>query len=385
MCILSCTKENSRETTAWDNGLRICQDHLNAIRQHVVDSSHSTLKPDGFNRGNGNVPIADGRSELVDDFVKVIVLLHFHTEVCMSKVRESYNEYSRHKGREQWSVSKALEYYEGLSWFPPNRVLLTGYLSANDFMASIRLGMNTDPGAGVAHGALSHRFQWHAIMRVMTNEFTEAYTTCWNHSPLQLFQSYFEGWGAEENVWGRSLDLQAHVGWGNPDNVLSDLRQSDMRAFSQSLSRRADRLDRRKRAVLDAIMDAVDANEVTRAAAMNHDAIGQQVHIWKKTGGPPQEVQDRLTNLLRWGPVERPELAACRVWQRLSSDPATATFAVSSHGARYRSAAGATGVLVRATTTTTDIDAATVNSSRHGLDTARYSMSVMGSQPRNES
>lgn len=133
-------------------------------------------------------------------------------------------------------LSLAMEYYEGYAWFPANRMLLGGLLSGPDFLKSVKMGHNKDPGAGKAHGEQSHRIQWHVLMREMTNSFTAVTAPGWTHSPLSLFFQLTQRYGS---IWGKLLDAQANPGWANPDNVKADVLTSGHANIAGSISRRA--------------------------------------------------------------------------------------------------------------------------------------------------
>lgn len=219
--VTSCGNAAGPETQGWNVG-ELCTHHFTTITAAYA---------------------LPGKASLVDDFVKVHVLLHFNTARCVARLQAFEVEMSRAalappghgitdprfanpKGHVTYlKLSRALEYFEGYCWFPANRALLGGLLSADAFNKSLRLGLNKDPGAGRMHGEQSHRIQWHAIMRCMTDDFrTPIHTGAgWKHSPLQLFYHFTQGDGATIGAWGKAMDAQANPGWGNPDNVVKDL------------------------------------------------------------------------------------------------------------------------------------------------------------------
>lgn len=383
MCaVLDCTGADARETARWRAELRICSRHLSDLRKYL-HSSASTLARDGTYDG-ADVVLPAPLDPIVDDYVKVIVLLQFCPELCMATLRESYQEYSLRK-EGNWSVSKALAHYEGICWFPENRIMLMGYLSAEAFEAQISLGLNTDPGAGIAHGSLSHRFQWHVIMRIMTDGFQSAYLDRegWSTSPLDLFMSYSIGYGQQHNAWGKSMDLQAHRGWGNPDNVLAQIRASDLQQFKESLDHRAERAQGRLRAVNDALGQLIEEG-VAPPAAFTESKLQQdivsQAHSYKKVGGPSAIAITRVERLIQggWGLTSTGDIAIA-LWLRLRSREATRTYAVSSKEPRYRQVAPL--VLSGRGEPLIEVDDARIRSSREGLNTSDFTMSVMGVTP----
>lgn len=199
---------------------------------------------------------------MVDDFVKVHALLQCNTVLCLAQIALLNAEmtaaamaplaphgvtderFANPKGKLTYlKLSRALEYYEGYCWFPANRALLSGLLTSAGFEQSMLLGFNKDPGAGRMHGEQSHRIQWHAIMRLMTNNFqTPIHTAAgWKHSPVQLFHSFLIGPGAlvpPKGAWGRAMDTQGNPGWGNPDNVVKDILNSQVVLVREALQRR---------------------------------------------------------------------------------------------------------------------------------------------------
>ena len=172
------------------------------------------------------VPAAPGPQ---DDFVKVHVLLQYNTALCLTKIgllntemglaqaAAAANDPRFAKGANDptyLKLSRALEYYEGLCWFPANRTLLGGLLSADAFHQSLKLGLNKDPGAGRAHGDQSHRLQWHVIMRCITNDFqtTKHADSGWSYTPLELFYAFTQGPGGAHNSWSVAMDSQSNRG-----------------------------------------------------------------------------------------------------------------------------------------------------------------------------
>ena len=196
-------------------------------------------------------------ANLLDDVIKVHTLLHHNTARCLVHLAVLANEQTTAAaiptpnapaagdprfakvhihGAGYLKLSRALEYYEGYCWFPANRVLLGGLLSAQDFFKSVKLGHNKDPGAGTAHGDQSHRIQWHVLMREMTNDFTVVPAPGWHHSPLSLFFELTQRHGA---FWGPLLDAQANPGWANPDNVKIAVLSSGHPNLANAVGRRA--------------------------------------------------------------------------------------------------------------------------------------------------
>ena len=216
-----CGKEGSK-TSTWDVGA-LCDDHYGQTKEEYLDK--------------GNIP-----GKVLDDFVKVHVLLQFNVEQCLECIRKLGQEMSvakrnaenpsdprflKAKDEDNYlKLSRALEYYEGYCWFPANRTMFTGILRTEDFYKYVKYGFNKDPGPGPLHGDQSHRIQWHVIMRCMTNNFTTPVAAGWNHSPLGLFYEYTQGAGKDAKAWGISMDKPGNKGWGNPDRVAYSINKS---------------------------------------------------------------------------------------------------------------------------------------------------------------
>jgi hypothetical protein len=187
-------------------------------------------------------------------------------------------------------LSRALEYYEGLCWFPINRITFPGLLSTNEFLGSLPGGFAKDPGAGPAHGDLSHRFQWHAVMRIVTNNFTQPVRAGWTFTPVELYLSLFEpisgaAWAYIFDLPGLGTDAYSH-----PDNVLQGLRNGNQWPLIRpNLIRRAD-----KRINFDtAIQAGMQGVPVNKRPSGNIPVanIRQKIYTWKKVGGGPPQIQ----------------------------------------------------------------------------------------------
>jgi hypothetical protein len=290
-------------TNSWNVG-NLCNIHYNTIA-----ANYSLVTPEA----------------LKSDFIKVHLLLHHNARLCLDQMQAFNNEMttaqtaadstdqrfhsSSSTGKTNYlKLSRALEYYEGICWFPANRALLSGLLSTPDFNKSLKLGFNKDTGAGIWHGEQSHRLQWHAIMRLMTVSFTKPFDTTaeWSHSPLQLFYHYTQGNGTAHKAWGKAMDAQSNTGWGNPDNVVIDILQSGYVFLVEALKRRL-----QKYGGVDPInpITTTHGSEPARVTALNNafftlwdkglnkdfenqdptallEKLKLQIYTWEKTGFP---------------------------------------------------------------------------------------------------
>jgi hypothetical protein len=112
------------------------------------------------------------------------------------------------------TLTRLLEKYEAKCGFPTVHVIPLGVLPASEFLRLIAMGLLVkDYGAGVAHGELTHRLQWHAIMRAVTKGFTVAFDeeAGWRHSPFELYTAMGrppldEGDLTRASLWGRLVD-----------------------------------------------------------------------------------------------------------------------------------------------------------------------------------
>ena len=155
-------------------------------------------------------------------------------------------------------LSTVLEHYESVCWFPEVHVLPLGLLSESDFFYYIKNGLVLkDYGAGVKHGEFTHRLQWHAISRAITQDFTISIAPGWKHSALELYTKLgapearggVQGGNTGSSLWGRLFDRGGLDG-GNfePDTAHRNmLRAAGLQTLQQSLSRR---LQKRREEVL---------------------------------------------------------------------------------------------------------------------------------------
>ena len=299
MCLYpNCRADDGKETQGWNVGT-LCSAHYASIARKY------------------GIP---GNAALVDDFVKVHVLLQYNTQTCLTHVAALNAEMSRAKGLRSdddprfgkdydnyLKLSRALEFYEGYCWFPANRALLSGLLSTPAFNESQKFGFNKDPGAGRAHGDQSHRLQWHAIMRAMTNGFQTAIYTDkkWTHSPLELFYQYTQGEGRAGDAWGTAMDKQINPGWGNPDAVMVDVLGSRLSMVKEALIRRIHkmggpdtekpekgiaRLSERDALLMRSTVKLIKNGTLVPPPNVDFskypDQVALKIYTWEKTGPP---------------------------------------------------------------------------------------------------
>lgn len=375
----TCGAPDGPETQHWNVGT-LCSAHYGTIAASY------------------NIP---GNASLVDDFVKVHLLLQYNPVRCLTLVSALNTEMNAAKGgaaptdprfaksgvaANYLKLSRALEYYEGYCWFPANRALLSGLLSTPGFNQSLKLGFNKDPGAGRSHGEQSHRLQWHAIMRAATDSFQTPINVGaqWKHSPLQLFYHYTQGLGATVNAWGVAMDSQGNPGWGNPDVVVADILRSNLTLVKEALVRRIDKMggpdktnpvpgvpvnSARDQALQASMVSLINRRAITMPPGENpttlFNKIVLQIYTWEKTKTP----------FIASTPLQK---VAKNVWEHAKA--AAPHHFHANHG--YK--AIDTNLLVKkdAPDRIVEIDTALVASSRNGFSPEYSYSNAMGASPR---
>lgn len=202
------------------------------------------------------------KASMVEDLVKIHALLWYNLPGCLTALEHLHHQlvgakaqnhpldprFAKTTSANYLKLSRALEYYEGYCWFPPNRILLTGILSTPDFFKSQKLGFAKDTGAQGLHGEQSHRLQWHAIMFYATMGFQYPIATAakWSHSPLEIYFELTQG-AAKTSIgrdaWGYLMDSRNNRGWGNPDNVVrTALEENSLPMIQEAFQRRATKI-----------------------------------------------------------------------------------------------------------------------------------------------
>jgi hypothetical protein len=197
----------------WGLSGGLCQDLIDRTKQTITQRCAAVSK------------------NYVDDFVRVYTLMTDTAKVlayleAFSNEIQSYKDpdFAEGKTLKWFRLSDALRYYETKCWFPPDILLPLGLLSSDDFLYYIRLGyVLKDYGAGVRHGEFTHRLQWHAVMRAVTNNFLTAdpKATGWVHTPLDLYTSL--GTREHGNLWAFFFDRTSADDYRGPDMLHADL------------------------------------------------------------------------------------------------------------------------------------------------------------------
>jgi hypothetical protein len=230
-----CPKPASPACQEWGVGEGFCEEHIARVRSRLHNKDYS--------KDPLNAPLANAHSTYVEDYIKLFALMldKSHCRTLMTALNnemtggaarrandaggdERYASAKRPDDKKYVRLSRVLEYYEGLCWFPTTHRLYTGALTSQNYQQSIALGyMPKDAGAGAQHGEYSHRLQWHMVMRVLTENFTVAKGHGWNHTPLALFRQLGSLWAMSNGIWGTVFDNQDGGSYDNPAKLNMDL------------------------------------------------------------------------------------------------------------------------------------------------------------------
>ena len=238
-----CKAESSGDCQDWGVGQGFCDEHIGVVRARFanrksgraswVDAARQPYAPEDVRE----------YADLIEDYVRLYALMldkprcrelmsRLNTEIAGgAKLRandpadERFAAGKRKDDQDYARLSRVLEYYEGLCWFPIAHRLYTGPLTSENYQESIALGyMPKDAGAGSRHGEYSHRLQWHIVMRVVTDDFSGAFRKpVWRHSPLELFIALGAEWAQDRGLWGSIFDNQDGLAYDNPAILNEDL------------------------------------------------------------------------------------------------------------------------------------------------------------------
>lgn len=259
-----------------------------------------------------------------NDFLKLHALLN--SNVLFFKLMKDFtNEVSRaekkRQGKSTWfnrekvavKLNYSLSRYEGLCWFGTQPKIMSGLLTAQEFKNAIMNGyMVKDPGPGADHGEYSHRLQWHFIMRVMTDKFTQPKTSDWEWTPLRLYSEtiknadFVAGTG---NFWGSLLEGNMNTGVkacaGDPAWVNQQFRDHEVlktTSFGETLTKRYNRRVAMEGTVQEKLEDSrckhaagyqnvsTDPTGRPKENTIKLHAVLEYLYKWKKAGrpsGPP--------------------------------------------------------------------------------------------------
>ncbi len=337
-----CTKPASDQCQNWGVGEGFCDDHIARVRSRLL----------GHRLGFGNKidqAQADPFGAFVEDYIKLYALM-MDTSFCRSLMTKMNSEMKsgqalrakngvpderdtsakRPDDKKYIRLSRVLEYYEGLCWFPTTHRLYTGALTSENYQQSIALGyMPKDAGAGAQHGEYSHRIQWHMVMRVVTDNFARAKHNVWNHTPLALFTKLGDVESMSKGIWGVVFDNQDGRAYDNPAKLNMDLcgnfkwraeeaelSAAKWRANNELLAfnarrRASKRLMLAKFALGKLATYSEEQRAVLGTMEVEQNVIGL-VERWKKMGTPPPSHSFRFDGPTKADVTER---LARAVWE----------------------------------------------------------------------
>jgi Family of unknown function (DUF5636) len=209
-------------------------------------------------------------------------------------------------------LSVILQEYEAMAWFPPSNEVFLGFLPGFNFQNSIAKGiMAKDPGAGVNHGDFTHRLQWHAIISVITGEFTKTKLAGWTHTPIELYTNLGSATFQAGNLWFRLFDDASQPDFRSPDILHAEVRNSDrFGPLHLAVKKRHDKRLKEYKAQL------ADSEEPTSKTIHTHphltDLITPDPKVSAAAGVAyakrkvPDSRQQQLVGL-KWAPVWKPK------------------------------------------------------------------------------
>gem|GEM_PF-2602002 len=231
---------NSPHQTAVTNVLAQACDRANAAFQQLI-----------VNRGREEAIYGDPTTGVIsaadqnylDDFDRLKTFLNDKNAV-LAKLRKLSGRMERdyttkglaRSGANNLTALKAeLSRVEQFAGFSAKAKVPLGILPGDVFLGLMTGGdVLDDYGAGVVHGELTHRLQWYAIIREMTNNLSSARVAPWNYTPRQLYVAMSGGKFGDDrtgnSMWGNVLDngtAQSDSTYGAPGTLNRDLLQAD--------------------------------------------------------------------------------------------------------------------------------------------------------------
>ncbi len=310
-------------TAGWNFPADVCRSHYK-IAEMLLESNSGTLGAKLGNDGTikpGSVHVAEFvyDPEYLADSIKLLALMQNRTAVkgflrtmnqeitrtmlAHEKSRDDLDDrfQSPKENRGYVRLSRVLSYYEQYCWFPSSHVVFSGALTTDNFLYSLRAGyMPKDPGAGLAHGDLSHRLQWHAVMRAVTNNFASPIAGSWKKSPIDLFTSLGSGSAQQRGAWGVIFDSRGRPNYSDPSNLYEDLQKdSEMgvvgKRLQKTYKKRQD-VEKGAQACLDEVLSRPDLTSVRTylkqrgpkdiPPAPQREGVASIVYHWKKIDHP---------------------------------------------------------------------------------------------------
>ncbi len=315
-------------TVGWGFNAVLCRKHYEMAVMLFESSAPAVTQildaAGAIRPGHAHVVVHAFNANYLGDYVKLLALMQNRKAVmeCMEKLNAELSKSIlqqkrtpddlddrfhtvKKQARPYVRVSRALSYYEQLCYFPSNHVVFSGALTAANFYWSLTQGfMPKDPGAGARHGDFSHRLQWHAVMRTVTNSFSVAKFGAWSKTPLDLFTSLGSGAAMNRSLWGVIFDAQGRTHYSDPSNLLRDVKgNNDLGVLQFQLERsfnKRDRVERECQRILDEVLGRPTLTQVKayidgRSILAKPDRpiapnVANIAYHWKKIGGPNNDV-----------------------------------------------------------------------------------------------
>ncbi len=236
-CLIEkCSQPVWQESSQWGFPIEICKTHFSQRLKDLGEKVPGKLDKDRY----------------LADWTKISLMFEYSQSTvarCLLQLAEKWQsklDKKKFKNLEfgqsgdYIKLSELLAKYERMCWFPASHDVFCGFLETVDFDRSIARGiMAKDPGASVNHGDFTHRLQWHAIMNVITNEFTTAKRSGWDNSPLALYTACgnppYDGKG---NVWFRLFDNNQMMDFRSPDWTNQHVRTGPYGLVSTAVAQR---------------------------------------------------------------------------------------------------------------------------------------------------
>lgn len=155
------------------------------VHNKIVDDfcDNHILACDDLNY-NYNFQRSSGYFKWLNDFSRVQRLLR-NQRVFFEHLRHIEDYLAAQPNAE---LLEPLEFFENQAQFPTTQAIPLGVLSSSSFSELVtRAYAIYDVGVRSCHGGLTHRLQWHGIIRLMTSEHTVAIAKGFYYSALELY------------------------------------------------------------------------------------------------------------------------------------------------------------------------------------------------------
>jgi hypothetical protein len=314
MCLIrDCTNKKENLIGDWHLTDRLCETHYLKIKNYLTSNDRYAIEPG-----------------LLSDYIGLKAMM-IEQKTVMSHLRALASEVHsavqmQKKSPQDWDdrfrtsrpdrgyvrLSRVLENYEGYCWFPACHRIFVAGLSGEDFYWYIAHGfMVKDPGPDTRHGDFTHRYQWHAVMRHLTEGFTKPKGGgFWLSSPLDLFTSLGKSPAKEAGIWGKIFDrddasppdVVDYNTFSNPNNLHFALCDAGFDELSKNTERRL--LKRRSAAefaqtTLDRYSKSFGhewKQWMFLKADPSYSDLAGLLYSWRKNGGQPLGIDKNLPN-----------------------------------------------------------------------------------------